>query len=131
VGCRSTYRKALSERIELDIGFRVHMTISITTNGGGVDNFGISADCSGRRDVEEINIPENEPSGNGEDGSFYCLSENFPCEGGNSMVHVCHYSTLLAEDTRRSASPSQTLRSSASILMITVDLASVVTVEWI
>jgi hypothetical protein len=28
-----------------------------------------------------------------EDGSFYCLSDDFPCEGGNGMVHVCHYST--------------------------------------
>jgi hypothetical protein len=28
-----------------------------------------------------------------EDGSFYCLSDDFPCEGGNGgMVHVCHYS---------------------------------------
>jgi hypothetical protein len=78
---------------ELDIGFRVHMTNSITTNGGGIDNFVISADCSGRRAAEERKIPENEPSADGEDGSFYCLSEDFPCEGGNSMVHVCHYSS--------------------------------------
>jgi hypothetical protein len=78
---------------ELEIGFRVHMSKSVTTNGGGVDNFGISADCGGRRAAEERNVPGNEPSDDAEDGSFYCLSEDFPCQGGNSMVHVCHYST--------------------------------------
>jgi hypothetical protein len=77
---------------ELEIGFRVHMTKSITTNGGGVDNFEISADCS-RRVAEKRNTPGLEPSDDAEDGSFYCLSEDFPCQGGNNMVHLCHYST--------------------------------------
>jgi hypothetical protein len=78
---------------ELEIGFRVHMLNSITTNGGAVDNFGISVDCSRRRAAEERKMSANEPGEDGDDGSFYCLSEDFPCQGGNNLVHVCHYST--------------------------------------
>jgi hypothetical protein len=77
---------------ELEIGFRVDMTNSIVVNGGGIDNFAIEADCGGRRAVEEKNPPGREPSADAEDGSFYCTSEDFPCEDG-SKTQVCHYSS--------------------------------------
>jgi hypothetical protein len=79
---------------ELEIAFHVQMTKSISTNGGGIDNFGIAAECPdskvGDRRAEE-NPPALEPSSEAEDGSFYCTSEDFPCEDG-SKTHVCHYS---------------------------------------
>jgi hypothetical protein len=78
---------------QLEIGFRVEMNHSIITNGLGVDNFEISAECSGRRTAEERNMPGLEPSDDADDGSFYCLSEDFPCQDGANTVHVCHYST--------------------------------------
>jgi hypothetical protein len=78
---------------ELAIGFRVEMNKTATENGGGVDNFEISAECDGRRAAEERNMPGLEPSDDAEDGSFYCLSEDFPCEDGANKVNVCHYST--------------------------------------
>jgi hypothetical protein len=77
---------------ELEISFRVDMTNSIVANGGGIDNFGMEADCGGRRAEEEKTPPGLEPSANGEDGSFYCTSQDYPCEDG-SKTHVCHYST--------------------------------------
>jgi hypothetical protein len=81
---------------ELEIGFRVDMRKSIYFNGGGIDNFGIAAECPdskvGDRRAEEKNLPALEPSSDAEDGSFYCTSEDFPCEDG-SKTHVCHYSS--------------------------------------
>jgi hypothetical protein len=84
---------------ELEIGFRVHMSNSIVTSAGGVDNFVIEAICDGRRAlddgrraVEVKKPPALEPSADGDDGSFYCASEDFPCEDG-SKTYVCHYST--------------------------------------
>jgi hypothetical protein len=81
---------------ELEIGFRVQMTNSIISNGGGVDNLSIVADCGNsdgvvRRTEEEKTPPGLEPSSDAEDGSFYCTSEDYPCEDG-SKTHVCHYS---------------------------------------
>jgi hypothetical protein len=78
---------------ELAIGFEVEMTESVTVNAVGVDNFEISAECGGRRAAEERNLPGLEPSDDAEDGSFYCLSDDFPCEDGANKVNVCHYST--------------------------------------
>jgi hypothetical protein len=78
---------------ELAIGFQVEMTESVTVNAVGVDNFEISAECGGRRAAEERNMPGLEPSDDAEDGSFYCLSDDFPCEDGANKVNVCHYST--------------------------------------
>jgi hypothetical protein len=76
---------------ELEIGLRVQMTNSIVANGGGVDNLLIVADCGGRRAEEGKTPPGLEPSPDAEDGSFYCTSDDFPCEDG-SKTHVCHYS---------------------------------------
>jgi hypothetical protein len=80
---------------ELEIGFRVKMSESIYYNGGGIDNFAIEASCptpTGRRAEEGKTPPGLEPSSDAEDGSFYCTSDDFPCEDG-SKTHVCHYST--------------------------------------
>jgi hypothetical protein len=40
-----------------------------------------------------------EPALEGEDESFYCLSEDYPCDGGDDYVHVCHYSARLGYRT--------------------------------
>ena len=78
---------------ELEIGFRVDMKKSIYYNAGGIDNFAIEASCgAGRRAEEGKTPPGHEPSSDAEDGSFYCTSDDFPCEDG-SKTHVCHYST--------------------------------------
>jgi hypothetical protein len=79
---------------ELEIGFRVQMTKSVVANGGGIDNFAIEASCptpAGRRAEEGKTPPGLEPSSDAEDDSFYCTSDDFPCEDG-SKTHVCHYS---------------------------------------
>jgi hypothetical protein len=81
---------------ELEIGFYVEMKKSVYYNGGGIDNFEMTAECgvSGpdRRAQEKKTPPGLEPGANAEDGSFYCTSDDFPCEDG-SKTHVCHYST--------------------------------------
>ena len=43
--------------------------------------------------------PADEPGMDAEDGAYYCLSNDFPCEGGEGMVHVCHYSARLGYQT--------------------------------
>ena len=78
----------------LPIGFRVVTTEAISTESYGVDNFRMHAVC-----LEERVLAAAEPDTNGDDGSFYCSANDFPCEGGDEMVYVCHYSARLGYQT--------------------------------
>jgi hypothetical protein len=43
--------------------------------------------------------PAAEPALDGEDESYYCLAEDFPCDGGADYVYACHYSARLGYRT--------------------------------
>jgi hypothetical protein len=45
------------------------------------------------QDPEKKDVPVFEPDENGDDGSYFCLSRDFPCEGRADHVYVCYYST--------------------------------------
>lgn len=82
---------------KLPISIKIDTNRDISEESYGVDNFRMTASCK-RRDLKSdgdgsIMPPVSEPDESGDDGSFYCLSADFPCEGGAGMVHVCHYST--------------------------------------
>ena len=73
----------------LDQGHQVKYVFEIPCDSADT-NFCIENTTPAAR-REEV-VPEDELSGEQESG-YYCLSEDFPCEGGNGMVHVCHYSS--------------------------------------
>ena len=80
---------------KLPIAFKIETASDISTESYGVDNVRIHANCQ-RRNLME---PASEPDADGDDGSYYCSAKDFPCEGGDDMVHVCHYSTRKGYET--------------------------------
>jgi hypothetical protein len=87
------------------------MTKSIYYNGGGIDNFAIEASCGGGRRAEGRLLLDLSLAQTQRMVPFYCTSDDFPCEDGSKTMFA---TTLLAVDTRRSASLRQTLKSFAS-----------------
>jgi hypothetical protein len=49
-------------------------------------------DKAGEDVKEEATVSDVQPIESAPDGASYCQSQQHPCEGGNGMVHVCHYS---------------------------------------
>lgn len=86
---------------KLPISFKIETAKDISEESYGVDNFRLHATCKRRQlDNEDGPIPPaSESDESGDDGSFYCLSADFPCEGGSGMVNVCHYSTRKGYET--------------------------------
>jgi hypothetical protein len=94
----------------LSIGFKALLTPT-SIGHYGIDNLHLATKCSdlnaGRMLGEAAatmmsmmgTAPAAEPALDGEDESFYCLSEDFPCDGGDDYVHVCHYSARLGYRT--------------------------------
>ena len=80
---------------KLPIAFKIETANDISTQSYGIDNVRIHANCQ-RRNLME---PVAEPDEDGDDGSFYCSAKDFPCEGGDDMVYVCHYSTRKGYET--------------------------------
>jgi len=84
----------------LPISFRVASTredADISKEYYGIDNFHMHANCgssTGRRRHLEKTAPVVE-----DDGSFYCSSKDFPCDGGKDLVNVCHYSSRKGYET--------------------------------
>jgi hypothetical protein len=81
---------------KLPIAFRVSTTRPVAEDSYGIDNFSIGVVCDRRLDDQ---IPEAEPSDEGDDGTYYCKAADYPCGDGTDMVHVCHYSTRLGYQT--------------------------------
>jgi hypothetical protein len=88
---------------KLRISFKIETATSINKESYGIDNFRLHASCKRRQldseDGSVVSPPASEPDESGDDGSFYCLSVDFPCEGGAGMVNVCHYSTRKGYET--------------------------------
>jgi hypothetical protein len=84
-----------TETGKMDFSVSVKTMNDINVESYALDNFSVGADCS-RRELNSDMMPGSEESS--EDG-FYCLSTDFPCEGGEGMVHVCHYSAKLGYQT--------------------------------
>ena len=86
---------------KLPISFKIETTRDISEDSYGVDNFRLHATCERRQldTKDSIMPPASEPDEAGDDDSFYCLSADFPCEGGAGMVNVCHYSTRKGYET--------------------------------
>ena len=87
---------------QLPIAFKIDTTRDISEESYGVDNIRLQSNCRRRKldsEPEDVTPPVSEPDESGDDGSSYCLSEDFPCEGGAGMVHVCHYSTRKGYET--------------------------------
>jgi hypothetical protein len=84
---------------QLQVAIKVVTAQPIEQESYGVDNFQLSVSCATRRDLENLEAPETEPSEDGEDGSYYCSAKDFPCGEGGTMVHVCHYSARLGYQT--------------------------------
>lgn len=82
---------------ELPVAFKVTTTLSVEQDAFGIDDFSITAVGKTRRLDDES--PENEPSEEGDDGTFYCKAVDYPCGEGADMVYVCHYSTRLGYQT--------------------------------
>jgi hypothetical protein len=84
-----------------DYEYELPITFRIETDRDGIDNFKIEPSCDRRREreLDSEEFPVSEPDQDGDDGSYYCLSKDFPCEGGEGMVHACHYSTRLGYQT--------------------------------
>ena len=80
----------------------IELGFSATASVGhfGVDNLSISTKCSdpnaGRmletaQSTSSFTPPALDPAEDGDVESYYCLSADYPCEGGDDHVHVCHY----------------------------------------
>lgn len=82
---------------KLPISFKIETTKTISSESYGIDNLRLHANCM-RRELQDV-APVAEPDENGDDNPFYCSSNDFPCEGGNGMVYVCHYSTRKGYET--------------------------------
>lgn len=82
---------------KLPISFKIETSKTISSESYGVDNLRLHANCM-RRALEDV-APVDEPDENGSDNPFYCSSNDFPCEGGNGMVYVCHYSARKGYET--------------------------------
>jgi hypothetical protein len=80
----------------LEIAFKSQMKEAIDITSAGVDNVRLTAVCESaqRRDLEQAVLaqtaPVAEPDMYGEDGGYYCSTEDFPCMGAGN-VYVCHY----------------------------------------
>jgi hypothetical protein len=89
---------------KLPISFSVSTLKDVSEESYGIDNFRMVASCRRRQlddsdfDMTPLTNKEAAPA-NPEDGSFYCVSADFPCEGGAGMVNVCHYSTRTGYQT--------------------------------
>jgi hypothetical protein len=82
---------------KLPISFKVVTKKTISSESYGIDNLRIHANCM-RRELQDA-APAAEPDEHGDDSGFYCSSNDFPCEGGNGMVYVCHYSARKGYET--------------------------------
>jgi hypothetical protein len=78
-------------------GFNVVYTAG---NQFGIESYTVTSVCTkpeGARkldsDIESTGVDQEE------DFSYYCLAKDFPCEGGEDFVHVCHYSARLGYQT--------------------------------
>jgi hypothetical protein len=93
----------------LSIGFKALVSSSSSVGHYGIDNVSLTTKCSDPNAMRMLEAatattigggaPASEPAMDGEDESYYCLSEDFPCDGGNDYVHVCHYSARLGYRT--------------------------------
>jgi hypothetical protein len=90
----------------LAIGFKALTPTSV--GHYGIDNVRIATKCSdpnAGRMLEAVTTmaggagPAAEPTVDGDDESYYCLAEDFPCDGGTDFVYVCHYSARLGYRT--------------------------------
>jgi hypothetical protein len=82
---------------KLPISFKIETSKTISSESYGIDNLRIHAHCM-RRELEDL-VPSAEPDDDGDDNAFYCSSKDYPCEGGNGMVYVCHYSARKGYET--------------------------------
>jgi len=91
--------KSLYSNGELLVSFRVET--SDTATKIGIDNVSIIGLCpnSEARNLEELatkkedQLPSSKPKWGADDGSYYCLAKDFPCEDDKDKVQVCHYSS--------------------------------------
>jgi hypothetical protein len=90
----------------LAIGFKA-LVSSNSVGHYGIDKVILATKCSdpnaGRMleatASKAMGAPAAELAMDGEDESYYCLAEDFPCDGGADFVHVCHYSARLGYRT--------------------------------
>jgi hypothetical protein len=93
----------------LTVGFKALLTPT-SIGHYGIDNVHIATKCSDPNPVRMLEAvttttmaggeaPVAEPALDSEDESYYCLAEDFPCDGGADYVYVCHYSARLGYRT--------------------------------
>lgn len=84
---------------ELPISFRIQTDQEIFTESYGIDNLRIHPVCA-EDGTTNRNLVTKEPDEFGEDGSYYCSAQDFPCDDNNdALVYVCHYSARLGYQT--------------------------------
>jgi hypothetical protein len=83
---------------KLPISFKIETSKTINTESYGIDNLRIHAHCM-RRELGEDHTTAGSQDNDGHDSDFYCSSHDFPCEGGNGMVYICHYSARKGYET--------------------------------
>jgi hypothetical protein len=69
----------------------------MSIKSGGIDNVVITVKgvCEGQGfAVSSLNAAEPGLDGDDDDAGHHCRSEDFPCEDGDDMVYVCHYSVF-------------------------------------
>jgi hypothetical protein len=88
----------------LAIGFQALIGSNISIGYYGIDKVRLVTRCSdpnAMRMLEQAaTMPAAEPAAlDGADESYYCLAQDFPCDGGDDFVNVCHYSARLGYRT--------------------------------
>jgi hypothetical protein len=87
---------------ELPISFKIETTKTISSKSYGIDNLRLHANCM-RRELQDPTLAaKSDKSADDHDNDenpFYCSSKDYPCEGGNGMVYVCHYSARKGYET--------------------------------
>jgi hypothetical protein len=62
----------------------------ISRESYGIDNFSIQAECA-KSNRHEAEILADELAVSDSARPKYCLARDLPCEEGEGMVHLCHY----------------------------------------
>jgi hypothetical protein len=86
----------------LAIGFKALIGSNISVGYYGIDKVRLVTKCSdpnAMRMLEQATMAAAEPALAGEEESYYCLAQDFPCDGGDDYVNVCHYSARLGYRT--------------------------------
>jgi hypothetical protein len=77
---------------QLSVAIRVETEQSVKDDSYGVDNFAIEVQGCDDRMLENGAHPSTQRTPKGEDETYYCRAQDYPCGERADMVNICHYS---------------------------------------